>query len=112
MTLIALEEHLLSADLISEVRPNPTAPDALTAKLVEVSEQRLRVVDDAGIDMQVLSIAAPGTQQVPAEHAAELSRAINDRSKPRSALPTGTRSATETPNTSSGSERAGRPDTD
>jgi predicted TIM-barrel fold metal-dependent hydrolase len=79
MTLIALEEHLLPADLISEVRPNPTAPDALTAKLVEVGEQRLRVMDDAGIDMQVLSVAAPGTQQVPAEHAAELSRAINDR---------------------------------
>jgi len=79
MTLIALEEHLLPADLISAVRPNPTAPDALTAKLVEVGEQRLRVMDDAGIDMQVLSVAAPGTQQVPAEHAAELSRAINDR---------------------------------
>jgi uncharacterized protein len=79
MTLIALEEHLLPADLINEVRPNRTAPDALTAKLVEVGEQRLRVMDDAGIDMQVLSVAAPGTQQVPAEHAAELSRAINDR---------------------------------
>jgi uncharacterized protein len=79
MTLIALEEHLLPADLINEVRPNRTAPDALTAKLVEVGEQRLRVMDDAGIDMQVLSVAAPGTQQVPAEHAAELSRAVNDR---------------------------------
>jgi predicted TIM-barrel fold metal-dependent hydrolase len=61
------------------VRPNPTAPDALTAKLVEVGEQRLRVMDDAGIDMQVLSVAAPGSQQVPAEHAADLSRALNDR---------------------------------
>ncbi|MDT5010897.1 MAG: uncharacterized protein QOH57_2514 [Mycobacterium sp.] len=79
MTLIALEEHLLPVDLISAVRPNPTAPDAVTAKLVEVGEQRLRVMDDAGIDMQVLSVAAPGTQQVPTEHAAELSRAINDR---------------------------------
>jgi predicted TIM-barrel fold metal-dependent hydrolase len=79
MTLIALEEHLLPADLINEVRPNTTAPDALTAKLVEVGEQRLRVMDDAGIDMQVLSVAAPGSQQVPAEHAADLSRALNDR---------------------------------
>jgi predicted TIM-barrel fold metal-dependent hydrolase len=79
MTLIALEEHLLPADLINEVRPNTPAPDALTAKLVEVGEQRLRVMDDAGIDMQVLSVAAPGSQQVPAEHAADLSRALNDR---------------------------------
>ncbi|MDT5112729.1 MAG: uncharacterized protein QOE20_4619 [Mycobacterium sp.] len=79
MTLIALEEHLLPADLINEVRPNTTARDALTAKLVEVGEQRLRVMDDASIDMQVLSVAAPGSQQVPAEHAADLSRALNDR---------------------------------
>jgi uncharacterized protein len=79
MTLIALEEHMLPADLINEVLATPTATDAVTAKLVEVGEQRLLAMDDAGIDMQVLSVAAPGTQQVPVEHAAELSRTINDR---------------------------------
>jgi uncharacterized protein len=79
MTLIALEEHMLPADLVDQVRPDRTTPEALIAKLVDVGEQRLRVMDDAGIDMQVLSVTAPGTQQVPAEHAAELSRAINDR---------------------------------
>ena len=55
------------------------APEALTAKLVDVDEQRLRVMDDAGIDIQVLSVTAPGSQQVPVEAAAELSRALNDR---------------------------------
>ena len=79
MTLIALEEHVLPADLVDQVWPTPMAPEALTAKLVDVDEQRLRVMDDAGIDMQVLSVTAPGSQQVPAEHAAGLSRAINDR---------------------------------
>src|ERR1700716_2329457 len=79
MPPIALEEHLLPADLVDQVWPTPMAPEALTAKLVDVNEQRLRVMDDAGIDMQVLSVTAPGSQQVPAEHATGLSRALNDR---------------------------------
>jgi predicted TIM-barrel fold metal-dependent hydrolase len=79
MALIALEEHMLPADLVDQVWPTPTAPEALTAKLLDVGEQRLRVMDDAGIDMQVLSVTAPGSQQVPAAQAADLSRALNDR---------------------------------
>jgi predicted TIM-barrel fold metal-dependent hydrolase len=79
MTLIALEEHVLPADLINEVWSNPMTPDSVTAKLVDVDEQRLPAMDEAGIDMQVLSVTAPGTQQVPAERAVHLSRAINDR---------------------------------
>ncbi len=78
MTLIALEEHLLPGDLINDVWATPMAPESFTAKLVDVGEQRLRVMDGAGIDMQVLSVTAPGSQQVPAERAADLSRAIND----------------------------------
>ncbi|HEV7852322.1 MAG TPA: amidohydrolase, partial [Mycobacterium sp.] len=68
MTLIAVEEHVLPSDLINEVWPKPTTPESLTAKLVDVGEQRLRATDDA----------APGTQQVSAGHT-DLSRAINDR---------------------------------
>src|SRR5260370_42330880 len=79
MTLIALEEHVLPDDLVDQVWPTPMAPEALTAKLVDVGEQRLRVMDDAGIDMQVLSVTAPGSQLVPAEQAAGLTRAVNDR---------------------------------
>jgi uncharacterized protein len=79
MTLIALEEHVLPADLVDQVWPTPMSPEALTAKLVDVEEQRLRVMDDAGIDMQILSVVAPGSQQVPAELAEGLSRALNDR---------------------------------
>ncbi len=79
MTLIALEEHLLPADLVDQVWTGGTAPDTLTANLAEVGEQRLRVMDEAGIDVQVLSVTAPGSQQVAAQHADGLSRAINDR---------------------------------
>src|ERR1700682_3919576 len=79
MTLIALEEHVLPADLVDQVWPTPTPPEPPTAHLGDVGERRLRVMDDAGIDMQVLSVTAPGSQQVPAEHAPALSRALNDR---------------------------------
>jgi uncharacterized protein len=79
MTLIALEEHLMPADLINQIWPTPMAPEAFMVKLLDVGDERLRVMDEAGIDMQVLSINAPGSQQVPAEHAAALSRALNDR---------------------------------
>jgi uncharacterized protein len=79
MTLIALEEHVLPADLVDQVWATAMAPQALSAQLADVDEQRLRAMDDAGIDVQVLSVVAPGSQQVPAEAAEELSRALNDR---------------------------------
>jgi uncharacterized protein len=79
VTLIALEEHLLPPDLVDQVWPNRAAADALLTKLTDVGEERLQVMDDAGIDIQVLSVAAPGSQEVPVEHAAALSSAINDR---------------------------------
>jgi predicted TIM-barrel fold metal-dependent hydrolase len=77
--LIALEEHVLPADLVERVWSTAEAPEGLTAKLIDVGEERLRVMDEAGIGMQVLSVVAPGSQQVPAEHAVDLSRRLNDR---------------------------------
>ena len=79
MTLIALEEHLIPADLIDQVWPNRAAPEAVRNALLDVGEQRLRVMDETGIDMQVLSPAAPAAQGVPAEQSVTLARALNDR---------------------------------
>jgi predicted TIM-barrel fold metal-dependent hydrolase len=79
MTLIALEEHVLPAELINEVWPDSMGSESLTAKLADIGEQRLPAMDEAGIEMQVLSVVAPGSQQVPAEPAVHLSRALNDR---------------------------------
>jgi predicted TIM-barrel fold metal-dependent hydrolase len=78
VTLIALEEHLIPADLIDQVWPALPSGTALHAALLDVGEQRLRVMDDTGIDMQVLSIAPPGAQEVPAAQSVTLARALND----------------------------------
>jgi uncharacterized protein len=79
MTLIGLEEHVLPAALMKQVWPSPRAPEPFVKMLTDVGEQRLRVMDDAGIDVQVLSVTAPGSQEVPPEGAVELATALNDR---------------------------------
>jgi hypothetical protein len=77
MKLIGLEEHILPADFVEQVLPTPLACDGLTAKLIDIEEHRLLAMDEAGIDMQVLSVTAPGSQHVPTETAAELSRGLS-----------------------------------
>lgn len=46
--------------------------------LLEVGEQRLARMDAAGVDFQVLSITAPGVQQLPVALAVPLAREAND----------------------------------
>jgi predicted TIM-barrel fold metal-dependent hydrolase len=79
MTLIGLEEHVLPAELMKQVWPSPRAPEPFVKMLTDSGEQRLRVLDDAGIDIQVLSVTAPGSQEVSPEAAVELATALNDR---------------------------------
>jgi hypothetical protein len=79
VTLIALEEHMIPADLVDRVWPDRQAPDGMVSALTDVGEPRLRVMDEAGIALQVLSVAAPAAQLAPAGEADALARALNDR---------------------------------
>lgn len=49
------------------------------APLLDLTEARLRDMDENGVDMQVLSLTAPGVQLFDADTATELARIANDR---------------------------------
>lgn len=78
--VIALEEHYLDGELAKHF----TGEDAVRAKpvlerLYDLGELRLKEMDEAGIDVQVLSHGSPSAQKLPADIAADLTRRVNDR---------------------------------
>src|ERR1700755_3363490 len=80
--IVALEEHYTDPDLASLLYG--TSYDApseseLEKRLLDVGTLRLREMDEAGIDMQVLSHGAPGCQQLAPEMSVRMSRQTNDR---------------------------------
>jgi predicted TIM-barrel fold metal-dependent hydrolase len=78
--VIALEEHYWDAELVAQLSgaEGTRSKDMLT-KLHDLSEIRLREMDEAGIDIQVLSHGAPSGQKLSADIAADLTRRVNDR---------------------------------
>jgi predicted TIM-barrel fold metal-dependent hydrolase len=80
MRIIALEEHYV--DL--EVKAMLPAGDRVGAKSLadridDIGALRLREMDDAGIDMQVLSHSQPATQNLPVAQSIVAATAANDR---------------------------------
>jgi uncharacterized protein len=83
MRLITLEEHYRAPVLRSVAfgggQPPPDSPMArIQAKLDDVGEQRIADMDAGGIDIQVISHGAPGTEQLSAQEAIPLARDAND----------------------------------
>ena len=72
--VIAIEEHYLDPEVSQHFqgRDNARAP-AIVERLEDLGELRLKEMDDAGIDIQVLSHGAPATQRIPADIAVPLS---------------------------------------
>jgi predicted TIM-barrel fold metal-dependent hydrolase len=79
-TVIALEEHYWDPDLVAMFpgREGKRVSD-VERRLLDMGELRLREMDEAGIDVQVLSHGAPGTQKLDAETSKRLARQTNDR---------------------------------
>jgi predicted TIM-barrel fold metal-dependent hydrolase len=83
--VIALEEHY--ADPIVQAaapqtdggRPGRSPMSSVFSRLPDLGEVRLREMDEAGIDMQVLSHTPSAVQQLNAESAVELAIGANDR---------------------------------
>lgn len=77
--IIALEEHYADPELLVEFGAEDTPGPPLRAKLCDVGEVRLRAMDEAGVDLQVLSHTAPAVQKMPPAQAVRLARLANDR---------------------------------
>ena len=74
--IITLEEHYTDHEIIALYGAPATA---LSARLADFTTIRLEEMDEAGIDLQVLSHAPPGLQAVDGPGAPALARRANDR---------------------------------
>jgi 2,3-dihydroxybenzoate decarboxylase len=78
--IIALEEHYTDPEITAHFTGLDTGnPPALAQRLADLGALRLREMDEAGIDIQVLSHAAPSLQKIDAAAAVPLARRANDR---------------------------------
>ncbi len=78
--VIAIEEHYWDADLTKHYTgvEAPRGQD-LEARLYDLGTIRLKEMDEAGIDVQVISHGAPSTQKLPRDIAVELTVEVNNR---------------------------------
>ena len=78
--IIALEEHFWDAEVAKHFKvrgPEMNIP-AMQERLHDLGALRLKEMDEAGIDVQVLSHGAPATQRLEGELAVQVSRNAND----------------------------------
>ena len=77
--VIAIEEHYLDADVDAKINKGAGTGVRIHERLVDLGELRIREMDEAGIDIQVLSHCPPGAQAFDREEAQERTRGVNDR---------------------------------
>lgn len=84
----ALEEHMVTADVVDawqKLQPRwrdlalgPSTRGDSGRRLAEIGDERIAAMDAAGIDTQVLSLTAPGLQNLDPADAVSLQRTVND----------------------------------
>ena len=78
--VIALEEHYSDAAIVAQLGSiEGTRSPEIRRRLDDLGALRLKEMDEAGIDIQVLSHGAPGTQHMQGETAVRLAREVNNR---------------------------------
>lgn len=89
MRTIGTEEHFVTDEvvtawnrLVSPAREDSgpgVPPGEMGERLHEVGERRIAAMDEAGLDIQVISLTSPGLHNLPAEEASRLQVETNDR---------------------------------
>ncbi|KVL13689.1 amidohydrolase family protein [Burkholderia sp. MSMB1826] len=85
MKIIAIEEHVLPEAVRQAWSTLPGGDDGTLAlntgqlgeRLADLAEQRLALMDETGVDVQVLSLTTPGLNNL-GHHGIELARRVND----------------------------------
>jgi 2,3-dihydroxybenzoate decarboxylase len=78
--IIAIEEHYWDPELARTYQgPEAGRGGEIDQRLYDLGALRLKEMDEAGIDVQVLSHGAPSTQKLPANIAAKVAAGVNDR---------------------------------
>jgi len=87
MRLIAIEEHILPSMVRQAWAGAPPPLDPVSAAadggrngelLAELGDQRLALMDEQGIDVQVLSLTTPGLHNLAPDVAVQMARRVND----------------------------------
>ena len=77
--IITIEEHYLDLRISSQFAPlDAIKGQHILSRLFDLNELRIKEMDDAGIDMQVLSHANPAVQKLDAEQGLRLARETNN----------------------------------
>lgn len=79
--VIALEEHYWDPEVVATYKGGDATrfPPPIEQRLYEIGELRLKEMDEAGVDYQVISHGASSLQNVPDDVALPLARRVNDR---------------------------------
>jgi predicted TIM-barrel fold metal-dependent hydrolase len=78
--IIAIEEHYLDAELVATFTgPEAGRNDEISKRSHDLAERRLAEMDEAGVDIQVLSHGAPNAQKLTGPDAVALTQRVNDR---------------------------------
>src|SRR6201987_423767 len=89
MRTIGTEEHFVTEEVVAawsgldsrareDLRPG-VPPGEIGERLREVGERRIGAMDEAGLDVQVISLTSPGLHNLPAGDATRLQVETNNR---------------------------------